>query len=290
MIGRKAGLPVHVSHLKVLHKRGRTRKDRVDGVLDVFRHYRGQGLEMTFDVHPYPATCTSLSSVAIPPQVARCGGLRDRLQSARVRRQLSGEIAGRIGWFGGADRVTVASFGSTPGVEGRSLAQIATSRGTSVANTAMDLVVEGNPTCIFHALRPKDVARIVCDPNGMIASDAGVAPSRRGVVHPRNYGTFPRIIREYVREGGLLTLEYAVRKMTSLPARTFGFRDRGTIVPEMKADLVVFDPIRIADRATFEHPHRFPSGIKAVIVNGKIAWDGTHVSSDRSGRVLKRQD
>jgi len=286
-IGKKAGLPVHISHLKVLHRRGRTRKDRADEVLGVFRAARDGGIDMTFDVHPYPATWTSLSAVAIPPWVSKDGALRERLRRAAVRRRIAGEVAGKIAWIGGPDRITVARFAPEPAVEGQSLARIAAARGAKAAEAAMDLIAEGDPKCIFHALRPDDVARIICDPNGMIASDAGVVPSRRGVTHPRNYGTFPRVLREYVRERGLLTLENAVRKMTSFPARTVGLHDRGVIAPGMKADLVLFDPKRIADRATFDEPHRFPTGIRAVIVNGRIAWDGRRVAPDRPGRVLR---
>ena len=121
----------------------------------------------------------------------------------------------------------------------------------------------------------------------MIASDGGIVPSRTGVVHPRNYGTFPRVLRKYVRETGLLKLEEAVRKMTSLPARKYGMRDRGMVAVGMKADIVLFDPKTVGDRATFDNPHTFPVGIRHVIVNGRVAWNGRTMSRRRSGEVIR---
>ena len=121
----------------------------------------------------------------------------------------------------------------------------------------------------------------------MIASDGGVVPSQEGVVHPRNYGTFPRVLREYARETGLMTLEETIRKMTSLPARKFGIRDRGIIAVGMKADMVLFDPKTVSEKATFDNPHAFPDGIRWVIVNGQVAWDGNSVSKQGTGEVIR---
>ncbi|MBN1670720.1 MAG: D-aminoacylase [Kiritimatiellae bacterium] len=286
-VGKRAGIAVEISHLKILHRRGRTRPDRVEAVLAAVERYRAQGVDMTCDVHPYPATFTGLSSVVIPPWCAKDGKLRERMRDAAVRRRIRAEVAGKIAWIGGPDRITIARFDPDPSLNGRSLADVAGARKGTAASVAMDLVAEGDPRCIFHALRPADVARIVCHPAVMIASDGGVVGARRGVVHPRNYGTFPRIYREYVRERRLLSLEEAVRKMTSLPARKFGIRDRGLIAPGMRADLVLFDPARIAERATFDAPHSFPAGIRAVVVNGHVAWDGKRVSRQRAGAVIR---
>jgi len=152
----------------------------------------------------------------------------------------------------------------------------------------MDLVVEGSPTCLFHALRQDDVGEIVCSPYAMIATDGGIVSTRKGVVHPRNYGTFPRVLREYVRESGRMSWEEAIRKMTYLPARKFGILDRGLVALGMKADLVMLDPKTVAERATFDDPHAFPVGIKCVVVNGSVAWNGRTISKSRSGRVIRK--
>jgi len=286
-IGKRAGIAIEVSHLKILHRRGRTRQGRVAQVLATIERYRAQGIEMTCDVHPYPATFTGLSSVVIPPWVAKDGRLCERMRDTGVRRRIRAEVAGKIAWIGGPDKITIASWAADPSVNGKSLADVAQARRGNATSVAMDLIAEGTPRCIFHALRPEDVAQIVCHPAVMIASDGGVVGSRKGVVHPRNYGTFPRVYREYVRERKTLRIEEVVRKMTSMPARKFGLNDRGLIATGMKADLVLFDPDRIAERATFERPHSFPVGIHAVLVNGRIAWDGKRASRKRTGAVLR---
>jgi len=287
-IGKKANIPIEISHLKVLHKRGRTKKDRADEALAAIVQYREEGVDVTYDLHPYPATFTSLAAVVIPPWCCKDGKLKERLQDDAIRKQIRDDVAGNIGWIGGGGKITIATFPPDASVEGKSLAEVARLRKRNVVTTAMDMIVEGGPSCIFHALRPGDVRKIVCSDYAMIASDGGIVASREGVVHPRNYGTFPRILREYVREGKLMRLEEAVRKMTSLPARKFGILDRGLIAVGMKADLVLFDPETVADRATFEEPHAFPVGIATVIVNGGIAWNGTTISKQRTGQVIRK--
>ena len=288
-VGQKANIPIEISHLKILHKRGRTKKDRVDEAIAAIARYREEGIDITYDLHPYPATFTSLSAVVIPPWVSKDGMLKERLQNRAIRREIRDEVASNIGWIGGGDKITIARFSADPSVDGTTLGDVARARRRSVANTAMDMIVEGSPSCIFHALRSEDVRKIICSENAMIASDGGVVPSRDGVVHPRNYGTFPRVLREYVREQNLMSFEEAVRKMTSLPARKFGLPDRGHIALGMKADLVLFDPETVADRATFEAPHAFPTGISHVLVNGSIAWDGEKISERRTGQVIRKK-
>ena len=286
-IGKKANIPVEISHLKVLHRRGRTKRTRVDEALSAIRRCREDGVDVTCDLHPYPATFTSLSSVVIPAWVSQDGKLNERLRERSVRSKIRADVASNIAWIGGAHKITIATFAPDESIAGRTLADVARSRKRNAVTTAMDMIVEGSPSCIFHALRPEDVSKIICSENSMIASDGGVVTSRQGVVHPRNYGTFPRVIREYVQERGLMTLEEAVRKMTSLPARKFGISDRGLIAVGMRADLVLFDPQAIADRATFDAPHAFPAGIEYVMVNGRV--DRASVSRPRNGMVIRKQ-
>jgi len=288
LIGKRANISVEISHLKILHKRGRTKPDRVDDVLTAIARHRDAGVDMTYDLHPYTATCTSLSAVAIPPWVSKDGKLKERLQKASIRKRIRDDTASNIGWIGGSDKITIASFSPDPSVNGTTLADVARSRKADGVTTAMDMVVEANPTCLFHALRQDDVSRIICSDYVMIASDGGVVPERKGVVHPRNYGTFPRVLREYVRERGTISLEDAVRRMAYLPARKFGLMDRGLIAIGMKADIVLFNERTVSERATFDKPHSFPVGIERVIVNGAIAWNGRSVSRRRAGKAIRK--
>jgi N-acyl-D-aspartate/D-glutamate deacylase len=151
------------------------------------------------------------------------------------------------------------------------------------------LAEDPDTACIGHAMVEEDVRAIVADPETMVASDAASmspeGPFRGIPVHPRNYGTFPRVLGPYVRDG-VLTLESAVRKMTSLPADRFGLAGRGRIEVGGMADLVLLDPATVSDRADFETPHAYPTGIELVVVNGGVAWDGAQ--GERTGRVLRR--
>jgi N-acyl-D-amino-acid deacylase len=134
-----------------------------------------------------------------------------------------------------------------------------------------------------------DVERIMRHPLTAIASDAGYVPFGEGIPHPRIYGTNARVLARYVREKGILTLEDAIRKMTSLPARTFGFRDRGEVREGLAADLVLFDPARVQDRAEFAKPHQYATGFDFVLVNGAVVIEDGKANTNRPGRILRRQ-
>jgi N-acyl-D-amino-acid deacylase len=286
-IGRRAGLPIEISHLKVLHRRGRTRPDRIERVFNAIEGHRRDGVEVTFDIHPYEATNTGLAAVAIPPWVSQDGKLKERLQDNAFRRRIHDDVAGKIAWIGGPGKVVLCTFAPDRSLEGKTLAQVARARKRNAVDTAMDLIVEGAPTGMFHALRPADIRKVVAHELSMIATDGHVVMPDEAVAHPRNYGTFPRVLREYVRERKLLSLPDAVRKMTSLPARKFGIRGRGLVAVGAKADLVLFDPETVADRTTYEDPHRLPAGIEAVIVNGHVAVRKGRLSPAHAGQVVR---
>src|SRR5262249_48376246 len=139
---------------------------------------------------------------------------------------------------------------------------------------------------VFHAVGEDDVQRVMAHPASMIASDGGVPVFGRGVPHPRSYGTFARVLAVYVREKGSITLEEAVRKMSSFPAARIGLTDRGVLRPGMKADIAVFDPATVRDRATYEKPHQYAEGFAYVIVNGQIVYEHGVMTAARPGKVL----
>jgi N-acyl-D-aspartate/D-glutamate deacylase len=151
----------------------------------------------------------------------------------------------------------------------------------------LDLVVGGSVSAVYFAMDPRDVETILRNPNVMVASDSGVRAPEDGYCHPRNYGCFPRFLRLFVRETAALTLEEGVRKMTDMPARKFRLQGRGLVAPGHYADLVIFDPDTITDRATYETPWQYAEGVRWVIVNGRIALtpEADHIA--RAGRVLR---
>jgi N-acyl-D-amino-acid deacylase len=259
----------------------------MDETLRAIAQYREEGIEMTCDIHPYPATYTTLSAVVLPPWVAQDGLLKERMHDNAVRKRIYKKVYSNMAWIGGPDKIRIARFGPEPSFLGKTLAAIAQKTKSDPVKAAMDIIGQDDPSCVFHALRDEDVGKVVCSEHAMVASDGFVVTPDRSVVHPRNFGTFPRIIREYVREKKQLTMQTAIRKMTGLPARKFGIKDRGHIAPGKKADLVVFDEKRIADKSTFKQPCVYPAGIKYVIVNGSIAYKRALVARNRYGVAVK---
>jgi N-acyl-D-amino-acid deacylase len=291
-IGRRTGAPSHVSHLKV---ETRPMWGRAGELLATIDTERARGADVSADQYPYAAWETSLSS-ALPPWVTveeLPGVVAD--ESAAERLAVSIE-SGEPGWASvgrgiGWDRIAVGSHVPDASLTGVSIADVAADRGVTPAAAITQLLLADPYTGIVgHAMDEGDVRTIVSRSDVFVATD-GLAVSPKGplgpfAVHPRYYGTFPRVLGRYARDERLLTLEDVVRKMTSLPAERFGLAGRGRIERGAFADLVVFDPERVVDRATFERPHAFADGIDVVIVNGNVAWDGSSVG--RHGRALRR--
>src|SRR6185295_13873327 len=168
----------------------------------------------------------------------------------------------------------------------KNLAEIAQARGLeptaeNAAEVVAWLVERGGCRGVFHAIAEEDLQRVIVHPAAMIASDGEVPIFGRGAPHPRSYGTFARVLAVYVREKKLLTLEEAIRKMTSLPAARLGLADRGLLRPGMKADVVVLDPAAVRDRATYEKPHQYAEGVSLVLVNGEPVLDGDRMTGAR---------
>ncbi len=291
-IGRRAGVPSHVSHLKV---EGRRMWGRAADLLASIDDARARGDDVSADQYPYTAWETSLSTT-LPPWVTpeELSGVvedprsRGRLVDAVENGEPSSENVGPgLGW----DRIVVGSHVPDPSVTGRTIAELAAERGLGPAEAVLELLLADPHTgMIGHGMREDDVRTILSRPDVLVGTD-GLAVSPRGplgayAVHPRYYGTFPRILGTYVREEALLSLEDAVRKMTALPADRFALAGRGRLEPGAMADLVVFDPERIADRATYALPHAFAEGVELVVVNGRVAWDGR--LHERAGRALRR--
>ncbi|MGZ4155409.1 MAG: N-acyl-D-amino-acid deacylase family protein [Actinomycetota bacterium] len=291
-IGREGGLPAPVSHLKVESSYAWGRAEELLASLD---RARADGADVSADQYPYTAWETSLATI-LPPW-APVETLGDLVPDGAPSERLVDAIEhGEPGWGGNVDgigweRIVIGSHQPDPSVSGRSVAELATDRSSRPVDVALGLLLADPFTgMIGHGMLEEDVRLIASRPDVMVGTD-GVAiapdgPLGRFSVHPRYYGTFPRVLARYVREEGLLDLPAAIRKMTSVPAERFGLRGRGRIAAGAFADLVLFDPDRIEDVATFERPHAFPNGIDVVVVNGAIAWDGER--GERAGRVLRR--
>lgn len=292
-VGREAGLPVQISHLKAA---GRPNWGSVREVLRSIERARSAGLDVAADQYPYTASATSLGSIL--PSWAHDGGREAtiaRLRDPHVRARIEAEVEAREGAMQGWEEISIAGV-ATPenqSMVGRFLVDIARERGVKPASAVASILLEEQMavSMIRFSLSEDDVREIMSMPYVMIGSDGtALAPYGHlaaGRPHPRSYGTFPRVLGRYAVTEGVITLREAIRKMTSLPASRLGLRDRGLLKPGFAADIVVFDPVRVGDTATFENPARFPDGIGLVVVNGHVTVrDGAHTGA-RKGEVLR---
>jgi dihydroorotase/N-acyl-D-amino-acid deacylase len=247
------------------------------------------------DQYPYTASSTGLD-VLVPPWALEGGRteLQKRLQNPALRDSITrGVIDYLRNDRGGGDvrRVQFANVGWDHSLDGKTLYDWAVRKGIDptpekAAPLVLEGVVNGGASMVFHVIDEGDVRRIMAHPMTMVASDGRLSRPGDGVPHPRNYGTFPRVLGEYVRTQHVLTLEQAVHKMTGMPATRLGLTDRGCIRAGCFADITVFDPATIADKGTFTAPHQYPVGIEWVFVNGTPVVAAGQFTAARPGRVL----
>ncbi len=291
-IGEQAGLPVEISHFKISNKKLWGQSPMTIGLV---RDARARGLMVTVDQYAYTASSTSLDSRL--PTWLRAGGLEEskkRLADAATRQRVTDEMKEGLKRSGFKDYsyAMVASYGPDKSFNGKSITEITKKvRGKSDVKSQIEQIVAmyeaGGAGMVYHGMSEDDVQRIMAEPFTMIASDSGVRQADESVPHPRGYGNNVRVLGRYVRELHVISLEDAIRKMTSLPAQTFGFRDRGLVREGFAADLVIFDENTVSDRATFDNPHQFPSGISHVIVNGEQVFADGQLTGARPGVAMR---
>jgi len=297
-IGEKAGLPVEIFHLKVAHRAGwKTLLPKIDALV---RAARARGVDITADQYPYTASSTSLDS-CIPAWAAEGGAAErnTRLNDPAIRTRIRNEMAhGSPGWFnrieavGTWKNIVIASMpkGGDQHYVGMTIEDIARERRQAPEDVVMDLVSQstGSISALYFMMSEDDVRTAMTYPWVSVGSDAGAldAATAQGRPHPRAYGTFPRIIARYVREAHVLTLENAIRRMTSLPATKLNLGGRGVLTEGAFADIVIFDYDRIEDAATYTAPHQYPKGIPYVLVNGRVVVDRGEHTGARPGRVI----
>jgi N-acyl-D-amino-acid deacylase len=299
-IARESGAPAEIYHLKAA---GKANWGKLPALVAKIEAARREGLAVTANMYPYPAAATGLDA-AMPPWVQEGGyhawaaRLRDPATRARVVREMRDPSAGWENLLLGAgspERVLLVGFKSDAlkPLTGKTLAEVARMRGKPPEEAAIDLVLEdgGRVSTIYFLMSDENVRGAMALPWVSFASDEE-APAPQGVFlksnpHPRAYGTFARVLGKYVREERALSLEDAVRRLTSLPAANLKLRRRGSLRPGFYADLVAFDPARVGDLATFERPHQYAVGVVHVFVNGaQVLRDGEHTGA-KPGRVVR---
>lgn len=291
-IGEEAGIPVQMTHHKVI---GAPNWGASVDSLRLVDEARARGIDITIDQYPYTASQTGIS--ALIPQWAQEGGneaLIARLDSAETRQTIKNEVVERILFDrGGGDpaNVFVSRNSWDPAMAGKNLAQLTIEADMeptpeNAAEVVFDILRNGGATAVYHAIGSDDVDRIMRHPATAVGSDGPIGIFGEGAPHPRQYGTFARVLGHYVRERSVITLEEAIRKMTGMTAQRLSINDRGLLAEGFFADIAIFDAGEIIDRATFEDPHQYAVGMKYVLVNGEtVVRDGAH-TGNRPGRIL----
>lgn len=291
-IGRRAKIPVQISHHKAV---GKTMWGSSVKTLQLVDEAISEGLDITLDQYPYTATSTRLTVVF--PAWALEGGtekIKERMEDPELREKIKEGIINNILFDrGGGDpaSIVVSSYSPDSTLEGKNIAEITLMRGkkptaANAAETIMDLQYAGGGRGIYHCLVEEDIERIMKYPRVMHASDGATIEYGKAKPHPRSYGTFPRVLGHYVREKKVISLVEAIRKMTSLPANRLELQDRGVLKEQMWADVVIFDPQMVLDRATWDEPHQYPLGIPFVVVNGILVIDDGKGTEVFPGKVL----
>ena len=251
---------------------------------------RERGVQVFADQYPYNASSTSLAA-ALVPRWALEGGMsafRERLEDSGQREQIREQMGENLARRGGAERIQLLNVRQNSDLEGRTLAMSAQQFGLEAVDAAMKLLEEGSPGIVSFNMNDSDVERLMRQPWTMTASDGGLVAMGQGVPHPRNYGSFPRKIKHYAVEQGVVDLAFAIRSMTHMPASVYGVRDRGLIREGAYADLIVFDLEQLDDPADFQNRHQLAEGMVYVFVNGEAAIEEGRLTGSRSGRLLTR--
>ena len=298
-VGREANMPVQISHFKI---KGPKRWGSIGAAIELVESYRREGVDVVIDAYPYERASSNLGINL--PRWAVSGGteaIAARIQDEDTHARIVDDMKAMLDEGGYPDYsfATVAQYRPEPSYIGRNVSEInrLTERPATTdaeIETILDMMVDGGEagsiygaSMIYHYMSMEDVDTIFRYPNAAVASDGTIMAFGRGQPHPRSYGTNARVLGDFVRERQVLTLEDAVRRMTSLPARTFSFHDRGIVRPGFVADLVLFDPEIVADKATFEEPHQYSAGFEYVLVNGVAVVAEGKITDERPGRFVK---
>jgi dihydroorotase/N-acyl-D-amino-acid deacylase len=295
-IGERGGLPTQVTHHKIIGKKNWGKSATTLRLID---EARARGVDASIDQYPYTASSTSIASALLPAWALEGGRdetmkrLRDRATRARIKAETVRLIREERGG-GDPKNVQLARCDWDASLAGKNLGDVTRLRKLAptipnAAEVTLWIVEQGGCQGIFHAISEVDLERILRHPATMIASDGEIPIFGRASPHPRSYGTFARVLGVYVRERGTISLEDAVRKMTSFPSQRVGLVDRGLLRPGLKADIAIFDPTKVRDVATYEKPHQYAVGFSYVIVNGQVVFEAGTMTAARPGKVLYRQ-
>ena len=290
-VAKEANIPLEISHFKV---GGQQNWGRSKQTLAMVKQAREQGLDVTIDQYPYTASSTSLSTL-LPDWILadNSDSIKTRLENPEIKKQAIDYMLDKLHHrkLKHFNYAVVAYYKADTTMNGKSIEQVNLAmhrkhKAKYEAQTVIDMMLQGGAGMVFHGMSEDDVQYIMQYPFSMFACDASIRVFGQGVPHPRGYGTNARVLGKYVRDKKVLTLEEAIRRMTSLPAQKFHFNDRGLLLPGYAADIVVFDANTVNDLSTYEKPHQYSTGFKYVLVNGNITVENGQPNETRAGVVL----
>lgn len=290
-IGKEANIPVQISHFKVSHKAnwGRSKE-----TLALIENARKNGYDVTIDQYPYTASSTNLG-VRLPDWALSGGNdsLKKRINDPATHQKIIDDMLAQLKEYNykSYSFAVVASHRADTSYNGKSISEINKLKGRKAktkeeAETILDIMLAGGAQMVYHGMDENDVRYFLKYPFNMIGADGGVS-NGRGMPHPRSYGTNARVLGKYVREEKIITLEEAIRRMTSLAAQKFQLKDRGLLKDGYAADIIIFNENEVIDKATFENPHQFSAGFKYVLVNGQSVIENEKHNGVKSGMTLK---
>jgi N-acyl-D-aspartate/D-glutamate deacylase len=283
-VAEQAGLIGVVTHMKAL---GPANHGLSMALIERIEAARARGVQVYADQYPYSASGTGITGALIP-RWAQVGG-RDAMMR-RIRGQerpkVVADVKANLERRGGADTLVISRYTANPSFEGKSIGELARAAGRPPEEYSLDLLEKNDASLVSFNMSERDIDLIMRQPWTMTSTDGGLVPMGQGKPHPRSYGAFPRKLRQYVKERNIVDLSFALRSMTSLSAQVFALKDRGQLRPGAFGDVLIFDPARVNDPATYQDPHQLAEGMIYVFVNGELVRDNSKFTAALPGRVL----
>ena len=253
----------------------------------IFEEARARGVRLFADQYPYPAGSTSIAPIVLDRWIMAEGKWVERFNDPEQIDKVKEAITKRIERATGAEAIMIALFREKPEWNGKTLQEVSEILELSPTDAAIEILKMGNPAVIIFMMDPAEVEYFMQKPYVMTSSDGMNVPFGLGVPHPRNYGAFTRKIREYVLNKNVITMEFAIRAATSLPAEMLGLDDRGWIKEGCVADILVFDPETIRDKGTWKEPHQYSEGVEYLLINGKFAIEDGKYNGTLPGKPIR---
>ena len=282
-IGEQTGIRVEISHIKA----GAPVWGNSDKICAIIEGAKKRGLNIMADQYPYNASSTNLAAVLLPAWIQSGGNMEARLNDQELLPQIKEEIEINFERAGGPEGLVIASFKGDRSLEGKNFAEISREINKPLAETAIWLILKGNPSIVSFNMKESDVINFMKKDYVMTCSDGHIFIPGASKPHPRNYGTFTRKIRKYVIDDQVISMEHAIRAATSLPANMTGLKNRGYLKEGLKADIVVFNPQTIRDKATFADPHQYSEGIEYLLVNGIAVIENGKYNGKLAGEHIR---